>query len=76
MTAQGQAAISLDEFDKSEQMAEIRSMIQEVANTGARMVFIVYEKLGTSREAIYTATLLGIHGYEVQYYPEGISVKL
>lgn len=72
----GQAAIDLDTFDKSEMMAQIRSTIQEVANTGARSVFIVYELLGTSRETIFIVTLLRNHGYEVQFYPGGISVKL
>lgn len=76
MTAQGQAAISLDEFYKSEMMNGIRSIIHEVAITGARVVFIVNEKLGTTREAIFIVTLLRIHGYEVQFHQEGIAIKL
>lgn len=76
MPAQGQAAITLDEFDKSEMMNGIRSVIHEVAITGARVVFIVNEKLGTTREAIFIVTLLRIHGYEVEFHQEGISIKL
>lgn len=76
MTAQGQAAISLDEFDKSEIMNGIRSIIHEVAITGARLVFIVNEKLGTTRDAIFIVTLLRLYGYEVQFHQEGISIKL
>lgn len=76
MPAQGQAAVSLEEFDKSAMMDGIRSIIQEVAITGARLVFIVNEKLGTTREAIFIVTLLRIHGYEVKFHQEGISIKL
>lgn len=76
MPATGKAAISLEEFDKSEKMAEVRKTIQEVAKTGVQTIFLVYEALGNSREAIYTSTLLRLNGYEVQHHPAGISVKL
>ncbi|RAZ73604.1 hypothetical protein [Planococcus halotolerans] len=76
MRAYGKAAITLGELEKSEKMADIRSVIQEVSETGANVVLVVNEMLGTIREGIFIATVLRNEGYEVKWHKQGILVTL
>lgn len=75
MPAQGQAAIDLDSFDKSEKMMEIRNILRISANEGNSSTVFSFENLGTNREAIFIVTLLRKHGYEVEYGDDVIIVK-
>lgn len=76
MPAYGQAAITLDEVAKSKKMADIRAVIQEVAETDAANIFIVNEMLGTTREGIFIATILRNEEYELTWHWQGILVNL
>lgn len=70
MIAQGRAAFTLDQFDRSPKMEEILSMLK-----GQDETRIPFENLGTSREAIFAITLLRIKGYVVNLADFEIIVK-
>ena len=70
MPAQGQAAMDLDTFDKSEMMKGILNRIKPVG-----MTVFSFDDLGTSREAIFIITLLRIKGYQVDIGDGEIIVK-
>lgn len=75
MPAQGQAAIDLDTFEKSEKMKEINNILQISCENGNAATIFAFEYLGTSRESIIIVTLLRKKGYSVEYGNNVIIVK-
>ncbi|MDQ0427715.1 hypothetical protein QOZ98_000540 [Planomicrobium stackebrandtii] len=75
MTAHGQAAISLDEFDQSTMMKQILQLVEASKETGKKQTHFAFDELGTSREAIFIITLLRIKGYTVDLGNSEIIVK-
>lgn len=70
MAAQGRAAFTLDQFDRSAKMKEILSMLE-----GQKETRIPFDNLGTNREGIFAITLLRIKGYTVDLSDYEIIVK-
>lgn len=70
MPAQGQAALDLDTFDKSEMM---KGIMQRVDQPGTAV--IGFDDMGTSREGIFIITLLRLKGYQVDIGNGEIIVK-
>lgn len=75
MTAHGQAAISLDQFDRSTKMQQVLQLVQASKEAGKEQTLFSFDELGTSREAIFIITLLRIKGYTVDLGDNEIIVK-
>ena len=75
MTAHGQAAISLDRFDRSSKMRDILNILKASKEYNNDFTLFSFDELGTSREAIFIITLLRIKGYTVDLGNNEIIVK-
>ena len=75
MTAHGQAAISLDRFDRSSKMRDILSILKASKEYNNDFTLFSFDELGTSREAIFIITLLRIKGYTVDLGNNEIIVR-
>ena len=75
MTAHGQAAISLDQFDRSRKMRDILSILKASKEYNNDFTLFSFDELGTSRESIFIITLLRIKGYTVDLGNNEIIVK-